>query len=109
MGITCCAVLLSVYHQAYDLLLLTLPVLALVPVLKRGSSNRPAIFIEAGLFIILAGNYLTTESVLAALHPGEVGRIALLSINGLALLAVFLIYLHVALWTPVVASKSREP
>ena len=100
VGIICCAVLLSVYHQVYDLLLLTLPAVALVRAWKLGSSDRRVLFLEAGLLTILAGNYLTTESALNALHPGYFGRLALLSVNAVALLALFGLFLYEALRRP---------
>jgi hypothetical protein len=99
-GIICCAVLLSVYHQVYDLLLLTLPAVALVRAWKLGSSDRRVVLVQAGLFTILAGNYLTTESALNALHPGYFARLALLSVNAVALLALFGLFLYEALKRP---------
>jgi hypothetical protein len=99
-GIICCAVLLSVYHQVYDLLLLTLPAVALLRAWKLGSSDRRVLLLEGGLLAILAGNYLTTESALNALHPGHLARLALLSVNAVALLALFGLFLYEALKRP---------
>jgi hypothetical protein len=109
VGITCCAVLLVVYHQGYDLLLLTLPAMGLIRVWKTEPSHRRILLVEAGLLTILAGNYLTTQSVLAALQPGRIGQLALLLINGVALLCVFVIYLHQALRYPVGAMNGLSP
>jgi Glycosyltransferase family 87 len=100
VGITCCTVLLVVYHKAYDLLLLTLPAVALVRAWKLGSPDRRVLLLEAGLLTMLAGNYLTTESALNALHPGYFARLALLSVNAVALLALFGLFLYEALKRP---------
>jgi hypothetical protein len=97
VGIICCAVLLVVYHKAYDFLLLTLPAVALVRAWKLGSSDRRVLLLEAGLLTMLAGNYLTTESALTALHPGDFVRLALASVNAVALLALFGLFLYEAL------------
>jgi hypothetical protein len=104
--ITCCALLLSVYHHVYDLLLLTLPVVAVVRAWKLGSCDRSVFLLEAGLFIILAGNYFATESALNAMHPGPAGRLALLSANAVVLLAIFGLYLYQALNGPVYYRKT---
>jgi Glycosyltransferase family 87 len=97
LGIICCAVLLVVYHKAYDLLLLTLPAVALVRAWKLRSSDRRFLVLQAGLLTILAGNYLTTESALNALRPGYFARLALLSVNAMALLALFGLFSYEAL------------
>jgi hypothetical protein len=109
VGIICCAVLLVVYHKAYDLLLLTLPVIALVRTWKQGTSDRRVLLVEGGLLAILAGNYLTTESALHAIHPGHVAGLALLSINGLALLALFGLYSREALKNPTSYRTAPAP
>jgi hypothetical protein len=106
VGIICCAVLLVVYHKAYDLLLLTLPAVALFRAWKLGSSDRGVLLLEAGLLTILAGNYLTTESALNALHPGYFVRLALASVNAWALLALLGLFLYEALTRPPNKSPS---
>lgn len=113
VGIICCAVLLVVYHKAYDLLLLTLPAVALVRAWKLGFSDRRVLLLEAGLLTMLAGNYLTTESALNALHPGYFARLALLSFNAVALLALFGLFSYEALKGPAgyrkALAESRDP
>jgi hypothetical protein len=91
--IVCLAILLSVHHHAYDLVLLTLPVAALV------RSRLPAFFIlprrRRGLLLLvslLAVNYVTTLSVLHRLKDHRAAWLPLASLNGVLLLALFLIY-----------------
>lgn len=92
-GVLCCAVLLSFYHQAYDLLLLTLPAAELVAAWRSGSGSRPILFAEAGLMVVLAGNYLATESLIVALQPGPAARLALLTTNCIAMAGLIGLYL----------------
>jgi hypothetical protein len=89
-------VLLVVYHKAYDLLLLTVPGMMLLRNWQLGSRSR-AILLQGGFFAILGANYLTTDSVLEALRPGHIVRLALSLINGVSLLGVFVLYLYQAL------------
>jgi hypothetical protein len=103
-SIICIAMLLSVYHHAYDLLLLTQPAVALassrLPDALRMPSRRWAVM--AGLFAILALNVGASNSALARLHLVDVSRItdplthvvwlALVSINGVVLLSLFIIF-----------------
>jgi len=90
-ALTCCAVLLSLFHQAYDLLLLAWPAASLAKAIHERAPE--AIYIVQGvLFAILALNYVTTQSVLTAfaLSPGL--RLGVLTANGLALAGLFGLY-----------------
>jgi len=95
-SIICLAVLVSVYHQVYDLLLLTLPFVALA------YRRLPAEFLvppfrgpALGMFGLLAANYVSGNSLLRRLHlvsdvgggvlMPKTGGLVLGSINGLAL------------------------
>lgn len=91
-GVLCCAVLLSSYHQAYDLLLLTLPAAELVRAWQQRNGSRRILIAEAGLIAILAGNYLSTESLIAALQPGASAKFILLSINSAAMVGLLCLY-----------------
>jgi len=92
-GLVCCAVLLSVFHQAYDLLLLALPAAGLVYAAHGRWPPRATHIAQALLFAVLSLNYLATQSALAALQlPPGYERIVV-SANGLALLALFGLYL----------------
>jgi hypothetical protein len=84
-------VLLSLFHQAYDLLLLAWPAAALAKAIHERAPE--ALYIVQGvLFAILALNYVTTQSVLTAfaLSPGL--RLGVLTVNGLALAGLFGLY-----------------
>jgi hypothetical protein len=94
-----CSVLLSIYHQAYDLLLLALPAAALVVGAKW--PPRATHVVQAVLFGFLALNYLARDSALAALGLVPGYRLAVVSANSLAVLALFGLYLAEAgrLWS----------
>jgi hypothetical protein len=92
--IICLAILLSVHHQAYDLVLLVAPVIALV------TSALPGAFIQRVrtvslrvLILLLAVNYVTTQSVLGRLEDQHGVWLLLASLNGGILLAIFVIYM----------------
>jgi hypothetical protein len=88
----CCAVLLSLFHQAYDLLLLAFPAAVLARAIRDHAPN--AIYIaQLVLFAILGLNYLTTQSALTAFQLAPGLRLVVLTINGLALAGLFGLYL----------------
>lgn len=99
-SLVCCAVLLSLYHQAYDLLLLTLPAVGLLSGVRFRERVQGIDVAQAVLFGIIGLNYIATQSALAALRLGPVARVAVLSLNGIALLGLFAIYFAVAQGTP---------
>lgn len=93
-GLLCCAVLISMYHIGYDLLLLTWPFVALVKDLRTSPRLEPARrWIQAGLLALLAFNYVTTFSVLGALEAERVLFLIVASLNGAALAGLFGLYL----------------
>jgi Glycosyltransferase family 87 len=94
VALVCCGVLLSVYHQAYDLLLLTLPAAGLARALSQENNLFRAIHIAQALLIaFLAINYMATESVLTALQLGPWQRLLVVSANGLAVTGLLGLYL----------------
>jgi len=98
-SIICVAMLLSVYHQAYDLLLLTLPLVALVSHRLPSAFNAPYVrWFLLGLFAILAVNYASTESVIGSLRPEGGAWLILASINSVTLLTIFLAYVLITLF-----------
>lgn len=107
-SILCIAALLSIYHQAYDLVLLTMPFAALAarrlpPVFNANHFRLPLL----GLYTVLAANYAASYSVLSKLHLVPVSGeptsptgglwLLLVSVNGLALLSAYGLYLFGAL------------
>jgi hypothetical protein len=114
-GLVCTAVLLSGYHPAYDLLLLTLP---FVWVAHRGSLvvGTPSTRLILLLFAFLAFNYAASDSVfrrfglLAVSDAGwkalvrDPRALALASLNGLALLCVFCSLVVASLTPPTLLS-----
>jgi Glycosyltransferase family 87 len=96
-GVLCCAVLVSIYHIGYDLLLLAWPFTALVSATWSTPGSRTLRrWALLGLLALLAGNYASTFSVIAALNASGVGLLVLTSLNGVALLALFGLYLREA-------------
>ena len=120
-GIIGSAVLLSVYHQAYDLLFLTLPFVALVYGRLPQPIHAPAVRLPLlALFTFLAMNYAVGASVLSRFglvvesggHQAimrEPVAVILTSLNGLALLAVFVAYVTIALRSWVLTPSPRYP
>jgi hypothetical protein len=95
LAIICLAMLVSVHHQAYDLVLLVAPVIAIA------GSSLPAPFLRPRrrlilltLFALLGLNYITTLSVLHRLEQHRAAWLVLASLNGAFLLALFLGYIQ---------------
>ena len=111
-GLNSTAVLLCVYHQNYDLLLLTMPfVWAASRGLHRLVDSRSVRITRVVLFTFLAVNYTASDSVLRRLGflTGGEGLEALVSdprarllasLNGLALLSLFCALVVTVLATP---------
>jgi hypothetical protein len=92
-SIVCCGILLSMYHQAYDLLLLALPGAVLARALYQRSPPRRLHFAQAVPFIVISLNYFATLSVLTAAKLSPGWRLVVISANGLALIALYSLYL----------------
>jgi len=109
MGIICLATLLSVHHQAYDLLLLTLPFIGLV------SRRFPHEFyssyrygLSASLLTILGLNYISTNSVIPFGQPASGLWLVLISINSTVLLVLFFIWIRAAHLVRLNAAASSD-
>lgn len=100
-GLVCCALLLSVFHQAYDLLLLALPATALGRAMAEQWRPRALHLAQVLLLAALGINYVATQSALTALQLPPGYRRIVVSANGLALLALFGLYL-------IEAARSRR-
>lgn len=100
-GVICVTMLLSVYHQSYDTLLLILPLVAVVadrlPVPAQLPGLRPKLL---GLMALLALNYASTESIVSALQSSRAIWVLLASINSVALVLMFYLYVRLALLAP---------
>ncbi|MEO7986681.1 MAG: glycosyltransferase 87 family protein [Gemmatimonadales bacterium] len=85
-GLFCCAILLSLYHIWYDLLLLAWPFVGIVHRLRASAGRVSHLhLLQLGLLILLAVNYASTYSVIDAVHArGALFRL-LTSLNGTAL------------------------
>jgi hypothetical protein len=94
-GFVCVAVLLSGYHQAYDLTLLTLPAVMLARSPPGEPLLHPAVrLILASLLLVLGVNYLASEGALLrlGLERNTPGWLLLTSINAVALLFTYVVY-----------------
>ena len=91
-SLVCCAVLLSLYHQAYDLLLLALPAVVLLSGLRIRKRMQGTDVAQAVLLGLIGLNYVATQSALAALRLGPAVRLLVLSLNGIAVVGLFAIY-----------------
>jgi len=92
--LVCLGILLSMHHNAYDLVLLIAPVVFLA----RSSLPPPLVRPQwrlglLALYALLGANYVTTLSVLHHLEHNRPVWLALASLNGALLLGIFLIYL----------------
>jgi hypothetical protein len=89
-GLVCCAILLSLYHIGYDILLLVWPFVGTVNRLRvsHGAERRRLSF-QVVLMTGLALNYASTYSVINALDASGPLLLLLNSLNGAALLALF--------------------
>jgi hypothetical protein len=92
-GLACLALLLGVYHQSYDTLLLVLPIAAL----RWGAEDRAwpwsAVRWRWGLLALILVpwlNVLATHALLNRLEPMRALWLALATCNGAALLAAYL-------------------
>jgi hypothetical protein len=93
-SIACVALLLCVYHQAYDLLLVALPLTALAAKqIASGLRRRGALLALLG---VAAANYLAARPTLLLLGAHPAWRMALTSLNGALLLLAFAVLLTLA-------------
>jgi hypothetical protein len=105
--VTCLAVLVCAYHQAYDLLLLAVPLTALV---TRGAGAAPSPLVRWLLVALLAlpcVNYLAGAAAIERLHITGLAWRAVTSVNGLALLSALLISLRMALQQPAAPVRQQ--
>jgi Glycosyltransferase family 87 len=92
-SIICLATLVAVHHHAYDLLLLIGPVVVLRKNgLPPGMMSRRLDLVLFALFILLGANYFGSVSVLSRLGGNRPLWLAVASLNELALLAIFCLY-----------------
>jgi hypothetical protein len=98
-SITCLVVLTWTYHLTYDVQVITLPLVAAVLALTGTPwSVRAGLrFAAIGLLAIPFVNYLASTSALDALRLGGTWQLALLSLNGTALLAALGLHVGTAL------------
>ena len=94
-SLACMTIVLCLYHNAYDMLLLTLPLVAAVTARRVAPwSTHPALHgCLLGCLIVPFVNYLASQSALDALAVGRgtAAWTAIMTTNGLALLFAFAI------------------
>jgi hypothetical protein len=97
VGIICTAMLLVGFHRGYDLVLLTAPFAALLT--DRAPFPKGGLFRKLALTacIIPAINWLPSESVMDAWHPGRAVWVLVSSINSVCLTLLYLGYLGLGL------------
>lgn len=97
VSIICVAVLMSVFHQGYDLLLLILPLVAVarhrLPAAFQISYVRWSLL---GLFAMLAVNYANSYGIVARFRPEQWEWLVLSSINGAVVMIIYSIYVLIA-------------
>jgi len=91
-AIVCLTILICIYHQAYDAILLALPMTVLALGTPWTRSERAATLVRLGLMALMAVpalNYISTDTFLNRIDPSPLLRAAITSANGMALLATF--------------------
>ena len=94
-GLVCIAILLSGYHQVYDLSLLILPAVVVARGPPEGSpSGRTFRGVVGGLLLLLGANYLSSEGALTrlGLDRETPGWLVVTSLNAVMLLLAYVIY-----------------
>jgi hypothetical protein len=108
-AIVCLGILLSVHHQAYDLVLLVAPAIAVVQAALPKGFLKPRLRLALlGVVGLLGLNYVTTLSVLHRLNQHGQVWLALASLNGALLLLMFLIFV-IPLWAPANSPGAARP
>ncbi len=105
-GVVVLALLLSLYHQAYDALLLVLPALALgAAIFPRGAriASEPLCRIPSAwklavlaCLLVPAANYFSSSTLIRQLQPGHFAWLAVTGANGIATTAAFAMWLWLA-------------
>jgi len=85
--VACVMILACMYHQSYDGLLLTLPLVALASGRLTGAPMTRALALVA--MLVPLANYLATDTVVEALGMSGTARTFVGSVNGAALLLAF--------------------
>jgi hypothetical protein len=89
-SLVCVAVLVCVYHQSYEALLLTLPlIVAAHRCLAGGARVSPRYWLLLGAAAVPAGNYLIMGSVVGRMATGGTTWLVATSLDGVALLVAF--------------------
>jgi Glycosyltransferase family 87 len=97
LALLCLGMLICVYHMTYDIVLLTAPFIALlVHGLPQSGVRIPREWFVA-LFTVPCLNWALTQSALEAWQPSHGAWLAVASVNGACLIALFLGYLILAL------------
>lgn len=108
----CLTVLACTYHQAYDSLLLTLPVTALAADLwiPRRAAQPLLRWVLLGFLLLPAVNYLATATAIERFHVGAGCERAVTALNAAAVLLAFALYAWLALRSRrVTAARSIRP
>jgi hypothetical protein len=85
--VACVMILACMYHQSYDGLLLTLPLVALASGRLAAAPMTRALALVA--MLVPLANYLATDTAVGALGVSGMARTILGSVNGAALLVAF--------------------
>jgi len=109
IGIVCLATLLSMHHQAYDLLLLTLPFIGLVfHKFPHEFYTSYRYGLSTSLLTILALNYTVTNAVIPMGQTASALWLVLVSINTVVLLVLFFLWMRSAHLARSAAAASSE-
>jgi hypothetical protein len=97
-GLACLAILLCVYHQSYDALLLALPATAVaMPARGRWPAAWRLRWLMLALLLLPGVNYLATDTLVDRLAPAPWAWLLIATANGAAILAAFILWMGLAL------------
>jgi hypothetical protein len=106
LGLACFAILLCVYHQAYDAVLLALPAAALLSPVPPGGAAAAAAWrrlVILGLLAVPAANYLATHTLVRLIDPSHALWLLVTTVNGAAIVLAFVLWLGIAIRRPPAA------
>lgn len=109
LGIVLMAVLLCIYHQVYDLLVLTAPFVAMM-----GRRFPPSFYsrfhfpLSVLLLCFLCLHYLSGASIIGRFEAGSPVWLLLASANGVALIALFTTWLHALYSNPPTGAEESS-
>jgi Glycosyltransferase family 87 len=97
VGIICLGLILSGYHNGYDLVVLVGPFVALLAHGLPDRAGRRLRWVFLGLFVVPAINWIASDAVLHAWQPSHQVWVLVTSVNGVCVAVLFVGYLRLGM------------